>query len=119
MFDTSYRLSIVVPYRDRPAHLQQFILHMLTYFERDKVDKSINYRVTVVEQGNNWLFNAGFLKNAGVILTRADFDYFCFHDVDYLPVWADYSFPDGPTCILWYGAERRPIGQNTDYGDYP
>ena len=108
MFDTSHRLSIIVPYRDRQAHLQQFVAHMLAYFERDKVDKSIDYRVTIVEQGNDGLFNAGLM------LTKDDFDYFCFHDVDYLPVWADYSFPEGPTCALWYGAEKRPIDRSRE-----
>jgi hypothetical protein len=31
-FDTSKKLSIVVPYRDRPNHLKKFVPHMLRYF---------------------------------------------------------------------------------------
>jgi len=31
-------------------------------------------------------------------------------DVDYLPMWADYSYPEQPTMVVWYGFESRPIG---------
>ena len=46
-FDTGKRLSIVVPYRDRPAHLKKFLPHMLRYFQRDKVDKAIAFDITL------------------------------------------------------------------------
>ncbi|HLH48947.1 MAG TPA: galactosyltransferase-related protein, partial [Roseiarcus sp.] len=36
-------------------------------------------------------------------------DYTCFHDVDYIPVWADYTWSDTPVALVWYGAETRPI----------
>jgi glycosyl transferase family 7 (putative galactosyltransferase) len=103
------RLTIVVPYRDRAKHLQQFVSHMRSYFSRDKLDKDIPYRVLIVEQENGLPFNRGMLLNVGFLLGAEDSDYTCFHDVDYLPVWADYSWAEGPTPILWYGAEQRPI----------
>jgi hypothetical protein len=103
------RLTIVVPYRDRAKHLQQFVSHMRSYFSRDKLDKDIPYRVLIVEQENGLPFNRGMLLNVGFLLGAEDSDYTCFHDVDYLPVWADYSWVDEPTPILWYGAEQRPI----------
>jgi glycosyl transferase family 7 (putative galactosyltransferase) len=103
------RLAIIVPYRDRQQHLDQFVPHMRAYFARDKLDKAIDYRVLIVEQERGLPFNRGALKNAGFLLTEAQSDYSCFHDIDYLPIWADYSFAEEPTPIVWYGAEERPI----------
>jgi hypothetical protein len=103
------RLAIVVPYRDRQAHLNQFVPHLRTYFTRDKLDKDIEYSVVIVEQTPGLPFNRGALNNIGFLLKERESDYTCFHDVDYLPVWADYSYAEEPTPILWYGAETRPI----------
>jgi len=103
------RLNIVVPYRDRANHLVQFVSHLRGYFSRDKVDKDIPYRVTIVEQEQGLPFNRGALLNIGFLLGETESDYTCFHDVDYLPIWADYSWVDAPTPILWYGAEQRPV----------
>jgi hypothetical protein len=107
------RLSIVVPYRDRAAHLARFLPHLTAYFQRDKLDKDIPYRITVVEQAAGKVFNAGRLRNVGFLLTEADCDYVCFHDVDYLPIWADYRMPDRPTRIVWYGADRVPVEEGS------
>lgn len=106
---TDKRLLIIVPYRDRQAHLNQFVPHMKTYFERDKIDKDIPYNGLIVEQEDGQPFNRGMLKNIGFMLGQETSDYVCFHDVDYLPIWADYSWADCPTPILYYGAENRPI----------
>jgi hypothetical protein len=103
------RLSIVIPYRDRASHLQQFVSHVRAYFGRDKLDKNIPYRVLIVEQENSLPFNRGMLLNIGFLLGADESDYTCFHDVDYLPIWADYSWVEAPTPILWYGAEQRPV----------
>jgi hypothetical protein len=107
----SLRLSIVVPYRDRPAQLKQFIQHTSAYFSRDKIDREIPYRVLVVEQEPGLPFNRGAIKNVGFVLTEAESDYTCFHDVDFLPMWADYRPVDTPTPIVWYGAEVRIVGE--------
>jgi glycosyl transferase family 7 (putative galactosyltransferase) len=103
------RLNIVVPYRDREAHLNVFVRHLRAYFARDKIDKDIPYRVLIVDQENGLPFNRGTLNNIGFVLGRNDSDYTCFHDVDYLPIWADYSWSDTPAAIVWHGAESRPI----------
>jgi hypothetical protein len=103
------RLNIVVPYRDREEHLQAFVPHLRAYFARDKADCQIPYRVIVVEQDKGGAFNRGALKNVGFLLGLPDSDYTCFHDVDYLPIWADYSYVDVPTPLVWHGAHTRPI----------
>lgn len=57
----------------------------------------------IVEQTPGLPFNRGALKNSDFLLGRETRDYTCFHDVDYLPIWADRSHVDRPTPILWFG----------------
>jgi hypothetical protein len=106
-------LGVIIPYRDRQAHLDAFVPHLATYFQRDKLDKEIPYRALVIEQGNDKPFNRGMLLDIGATLAQ-DCDYLCFHDVDYLPLWADYSRPPGPARIIWYGCEVRWLSMNND-----
>jgi len=106
--DYAQRLAIVVPYRNRADHLARFLPHITAYFERDKLDCAIRYSVHVVEQLGTAAFNRGAVKNAGFLLTREKVDYVCFHDVDYLPLWADYSFVRQPTRLIWHGLEPEP-----------
>jgi hypothetical protein len=108
-------LTIVVPYREREAHLERFVPHVKAFFTWHKVHRDIPYRVLIVEQERGLPFNAGALRNIGFTLARdgsvASFDegYTCFHDIDYLPMDADYRWSDVPTQIAWYGAETRPV----------
>jgi hypothetical protein len=107
MGDSAKRLAIVVPYRDRANHLKQFIPHIAAYFERDKLDKQIPVSIHIVEQFGTAPFNRGKLKNCGYLLVRDNVDYVCFHDVDYLPIWADYSWANQPARLCWYGLTLR------------
>lgn len=97
------RLAIVVPYRNRLEHLRTFIPHMALYFAGDKLDRLIEWTIVVVEQDGDGPFNRGLLKNVGFDLVQGDADYVVFHDVDYLPIWADYGFPDRPARLIWHG----------------
>ena len=106
--DYARRLAIVVPYRDRPDHLARFLPHIAAYIERDKLDCAIRYTVHIVEQLGAATFNRGAVKNAGFLLARASADYVCFHDVDYLPLWADYSFVRQPARLIWHGLDPEP-----------
>lgn len=82
-------LSIIVPYRNRAAHLGQFIPHM----RRRMKDAEI----IVVEQSPAKPFNRAKLLNIGFLLCKGD--YFAAHDVDMLPMKADYSYVENPTHI--------------------
>jgi N-terminal region of glycosyl transferase group 7/N-terminal domain of galactosyltransferase len=108
------QLTIVVPYRAREAHFQQFVPHLKAFFSRDKAHRAIPYRVLVIEQEEGLPFNAGALRNIGYALAQddgSDFSngYTCFHDIDYLPLSADYGWSTVPAQIAWYGAEWRPV----------
>jgi hypothetical protein len=102
-------LTIVVPYRDRPQHLDLFLSHVCAFFSRAVSDVETGLDILIVDQGNAAPFNGGLLKNIGFDLARARCTQICFHDVDYLPIWVDYSKPKGLTPLVWYGAERRPL----------
>jgi hypothetical protein len=104
------RLTIVVPYRGREQHLNTFVPHVRAYFARDIIAAKIPYRVLIVEQDGDGLpFNRGAIKNVGFVLGANGGDYTAFHDVDYLPIWADYRSAETLTAIVWYGSEARPI----------
>ncbi len=92
------KLAIIVPYRDREEHLAKFVPHM----EKFLSDKEIDFKIFVVEQGNDRPFNRGWLINIGYdISSQQGYDYFCFHDVDMLPEdkTCDYSWVDKPTHL--------------------
>ncbi|MGH7169688.1 MAG: galactosyltransferase-related protein [Gemmataceae bacterium] len=101
------RLAIIVPYRDRAQHLARFIAHMATYFERDKLDKQIDFTINIIEQKSDAPFNRGRLGNCGFLLTQKTSDYVCIHDVDYLPMWADYSWSENPARLIWHGLSLK------------
>lgn len=74
-------MTIIVPYRNRQDHLDQFIPHMRAYLPEAKI--------VVVEQVEGKPFNRGKLINVGYLETKPPF--FVAHDVDMLPVKVDYS----------------------------
>jgi len=89
------KLAIIVPYRERDAHLKTFISHMKSYL------KGFVYEIIVVEQADTKPFNRGKLLNIGAKhAINNGFDYMCFHDVDMLPIDADYSYPNEPTSLI-------------------
>lgn len=76
-------LAIIVPYRDRESHLTQFIPYMNKFLP--------DATILIIEQNDKKQFNRGKLLNVGFL--ESAFDCYCFHDVDKLPVWGDYSCP--------------------------
>jgi N-terminal domain of galactosyltransferase/N-terminal region of glycosyl transferase group 7 len=100
-------LGIIVPYRDRTEHMRVFVPHIAAFFSRDAKDVGGDISITIVEQEHGLEFNRGLMNNIGYSLSNNRCDYVCFHDVDYLPVRADYSEPNGIAPIAWYGAERK------------
>jgi len=103
------RLGIIVPYRDRAEHLSQLLPHLAAYFTRDKFDQDIPAVLAIVEQPFGLPFNRGLIKNIGFKVLRDSIDYVCFHDVDFLPIWADFRYPDLPTMLIWHGYESQLI----------
>jgi len=104
--DYGARLAIVIPYRDREQHLSRLIPHVVTFFERDRLARAIPYEIHIAEQAPGRSFNRGAIKNAGFAIAHANADYVVFHDVDYLPIWADYSRVHEPTSLITWGVQE-------------
>ena len=107
------KMSVVVPYRDREQNLRLLVPH-LKNFLGDKYD----YSITVIEQEDGKPFNKGRLLNLGFHLTKDDADYFCFHDVDLLPMnnTCDYSFPTQPTHLSVFVSQFNFVRRAEELG---
>lgn len=95
-------LSIIVPYRDREEHLKQFIPHMNMYLP--------DANIVIVEQTDEKPFNRGKLINIGFLETGWP-DWLVAHDVDLLPIDADYSIDPNFSVVQLIKSDI----QKTDY----
>jgi len=73
---------IIVPYRNRAAHLAQFLSHMAIHYE--------HIPICIVEQEERKPFNRAKLLNVG-FLENPQYKYYIFHDVDMLPINVNYA----------------------------
>lgn len=81
--------TIIIPYRNRLKHLQQFLPHYRKLLPAAPI--------LIIEQSINKPFNAFKLLNIGAKLSWDTADYFCFHDIDMLVQGKpDYSYPETP-----------------------
>ena len=88
------KLGVCVPYRNREAHLQEFIPQVGKYLE----DQGIDYCMYFAHQKDEKLFNRGAMKNiAAKVAFEEGCDYIVWHDIDMIPEeggGADYSYPE-------------------------
>lgn len=104
------RLAIIVPYRDRAAHLEVFVPALSDFINKQGID----YKIIIVEQlGFDKPFNRGKLKNIGFDFLKNQCDYFCFHDIDTIPEVSDYRFVSQPTLL----ASKRYEPAKHDFAD--
>lgn len=108
------RLGIVIPYRNRAAHLHELLPHLISFFSRQWPHSNVKPLIVVSEQADDRVFNRGWCRNAGALALADYCNYFCFHDVDYLPIWADYSYPPVPVRIIRWGLNGRPVKASGD-----
>ena len=88
------KLGIIVPYRDRPQQLAIFKKTINEYLD-------IPFELIIVDQVDSLEFNRGKLLNIG--FTKAEelkCDYVILHDIDMLPIEADYSFSNKPFHLI-------------------
>jgi len=87
------KLGVCVPYRNREAHLKEFIPKIGKYLE----DRGIDYCIYFGHQVDDKLFNRGATKNIAAEQAFKDgCDYIVWHDIDMIPEeggGADYSYP--------------------------
>jgi len=85
------KLAFIIPYRDRAAHLGEFMPHYRRRF------KAASFYV--IEQENGKPFNRAMLLNIRFLEFYDKFDYFAAHDVDMLCDRGDYSYCPNPTQL--------------------
>ena len=91
-----HKLGVIVPYRNRYEHLQEFKKSIVEYLE----SKNIDFKIIIVEQDNAKLFNRGMLCNIGFTeAQKENCDYIVIHDVDMIPVDVDYSYSNVPVHL--------------------
>lgn len=100
-------LAFIVPYRDRVAHLREFVPHIKRRFRKSSI--------FIIEQGDEKRFNRGKLLNIGFLEFGKQYDYCAYHDIDMLPSKADYSFPTTPTHIATKVQQFRYKMPSDDY----
>lgn len=105
-FSANPRLTVVIPFRDRDEHLHQLIPVLSATLDEQR----IRHRVLVVEQEAGGLFNRGRLINTGIHYAAGDSDYYCLHDVDAVPVVANYQCPSQPLRLV--NTLRGPEGES-------
>ena len=105
-FSANERLTVVIPFRDRDEHLRQLMPVLTATLDEQR----IRHRVLVVEQEAGGLFNRGKLINAGIHYAAGDSDYYCLHDVDAVPVVANYQCPSQPLRLV--NTIRGPEGES-------
>lgn len=107
------KLAIIVPYRNRAEHLSKFVPHMNKFLKQQDIIASI----FIIEQLDERPFNRAKLLNVGFNETREEYDYFCFHDIDLLPVNndCDYSYCKGVCKLSYYVSQfnfqPRPVNE--------
>jgi len=110
-FATGRRLTIVIPFRDRDAHLQQLLPVLRSTLDRQGVTATI----LVVEQSGREPFNRGKLINIGIKHAAERTDYYCLHDVDAVPVTANYLCPSQPLRLVNRLLTAEGESQRTGY----
>jgi len=95
-----HKLGVIVPYRNRYEHLQEFKSKVSTYLDNNGYE---NHTIIIVEQDDAKLFNRGMLCNIGFLEAKKQkCDYVVFHDVDMLPINVDYSYSEYPVHLATY-----------------
>jgi hypothetical protein len=75
--------------------------YMISYLNQLGKD----YKIYLIEQDDDYIFNKSALLNAAVkfALKEFEYDYFAFQDIDMLPVKGlDYPYPDKQDAIYFY-----------------
>jgi hypothetical protein len=108
------KICIVVPFRNRDQHLEIFAPAMNNYLKNTGVEGDI----LIVEQADEKPFNRAKLLNVGFDYAEKnsqDYTYFCFHDVDMIPMESDYSYCDNPTHLA---SRAEQFGYKLPYDGY-
>lgn len=111
------KLGVCVPYRNRQAHLEEFVPKVAEYLRAQGIEDFCMY---FGHQCDDKLFNRGMTKNVAAKYAFEDgCDYIVWHDIDMIPEiggGADYSCPgDKPVHIA---TNISQMNYNLKYFEY-
>lgn len=100
------KLGLIIPYRNRFDHLKVFLPQIKKFLEN-----KIEYMICIIEQTNEKPFNRAKLLNIGFDVSKEECSWFCFHDIDMVPVaeTCDYSEVNGAVRLSQYVSQFRNI----------
>ncbi|OQV22685.1 Beta-1,4-galactosyltransferase 4 [Hypsibius exemplaris] len=109
-----YRIAIIIPYRDREAHLKSLLHYLHPVLQRQQLE----YRVIVVEQLGEKTFNKARIMNSAFkeALKHSHYDCFIFHDVDLIPE-NDRNFYGCPEQPRHMSVAVNELGYRLTYAD--
>ena len=88
------KLAVIVPFNEKL--IEKFTDHLSAVVKQE----GFYYRIFFIKQKSNRPLNKGKLFNIGFSLVKDKFDYFCFHDIDLIPVSNfEYGPSDQPICL--------------------
>ena len=110
-----HKLGVIIPYRNRYEHLEEFKTSIVQYLE----SKNINFEIIIVEQDDAKLFNRGMLLNIGFKEAKdMGCDYVVFHDVDMIPIHVDYSYSEVPLHLSTHFLKTEGYDDKETFDQY-
>jgi len=103
------KLSVIIPYRNRAAHLKNFLPALQNRLKFQEID----YEIIIAEQDDTLPFNRAKLMNIGTLNARQDSSYYIYHDVDAMPTNIDYRYCNQTLKLFNY------IKRKTVFEEYP
>jgi len=103
------KLSLIIPYRNREEHLEQFI----PIVQQRLKEQNIDYEIIIAEQDDNIFFNKAKLMNIAALHADKNSQYFIFHDVDSIATNIDYRYSNQTIKLFNY------IKREKDFEEYP
>lgn len=81
--EARFSIALIIPYRDRESHLSYFIRYIHAFLQA----QNIHYKIYIIEQNVDQLFNRGAMLNIGYLEAKKDKNYPCFifNDVNKIP----------------------------------
>jgi len=107
--------GIIIPYRNRLINLKA----MLPILVQNLRDSNINYKIYIINQNDDRLFNKGSLINIGVNIIFNDCDYLILHDVDNVTFTKDiYKFNNISSNLVFRNSYFKANENDNVYNGY-
>lgn len=111
--------AIIIPYRDRKFHLEQFIEHMGPYLRRNFPKDT--FELWIVEQDDSFLFNRAWLGNVGIANIKQQNRQHRYEELKAKDAKANdnvnltVSVPPPPRCIILHDVDLIPTVDGVPY----